>query len=651
MPADSLRMPRPVEGALLLVVLLLAAYLRMGQPGITEFKRDEANLSLLALDFATGGELPLLGIGSSVGFPNAPANVILLALPYALDHSPLLATRFISLLNVIAVGLVYVLARRYTGPVPALFAALLMAANPWGVAFSRKIWAQNMLPPFVLLSLLAGLAGFVDGRRWGQWVFAPLLVITGQIHYGAFVIVPAMLMLPVQGRRHLTRAFWGGVVVAVLLVLPFALGLHRADLLSPASWSDALATDEPTTVSGGALLTTEALRGAAVLVAGTEIHAFAGPERFMEFLVTVPEVYPLFNPLAGLLVLAAIWLLYRALRLPDARTPIDVALLLLVVFPIAAFSVTWTPFFIHYLIPILPVAFLVMALALHDLLTWLVYRTNLRRVLVLSLGSYVIAIAGLQVVLSLALLDFVREHATPGGFGTPLGELLAVREALFDLEPEQVIGDLDGESVNFGGEDVVWQALLYDVPQVRFEGPDVMVLPAQPAVMLVAGCPSDNEAGTVYRLRPGEGCYQIVEREPDNPPLEGFTSVGPPNRFASGVVIEGFRWETGAANCLSLLWRIHTDEQRDVQFAVHGFDHAGERVAVRDGLSWPGRYWQPGDRVIRQFCFGETGESLARIDIGMYVLTAGGGFSNYDLLDANGVPAGQMLPLPLPDAS
>ena len=98
-PKDDFPVIHPVvmprqrwERPLLVAILLLAAALRLGAPGITEFKRDEANLSQLALDLAQGRDLPLLAIASSVGVPNPPINVYLMAIPYTLGSSPIPAS-------------------------------------------------------------------------------------------------------------------------------------------------------------------------------------------------------------------------------------------------------------------------------------------------------------------------------------------------------------------------------------------------------------------------------------------------------------------------------------------------------------------------------------------------------------------------------
>jgi hypothetical protein len=80
------------EQHLAVALLIFAAVLRLSDPGITEFKRDEANLSQLALDLAQGRALPLLGIGSSANVPNTPWAVYLLAPAYLPGSNPALAT-------------------------------------------------------------------------------------------------------------------------------------------------------------------------------------------------------------------------------------------------------------------------------------------------------------------------------------------------------------------------------------------------------------------------------------------------------------------------------------------------------------------------------------------------------------------------------
>ncbi|MBC7871296.1 MAG: glycosyltransferase family 39 protein, partial [Chitinophagaceae bacterium] len=426
-----------------MAIVLLAATLRLGSPGMVEFKRDEANLSQLALDLAKGRSFPLLGIGSSVGVPNAPFNVYILALPYLVNSSPLTATQFIALLNVIAVVLVYWLARRYCGPIAAITASLIYTASPWAVIFSRKIWAQDMLPLFFLLTLGAGLLGFIERRRLGQAAFFPLLVITGQIHYGAFVVLPAALWLLWQGyrRRTLTRALGIGFCAAIILVIPYALGVAQASR-SAGGLQTLLSSSPQTEIASKLQFTDEALRGAALMIAGTEIHSLAGAEVFQDYLAVVPDVYPLFQLLTVAVILSAVWLMVRLFRENDKRTSIDVLLLLWLIFPIVVFSFNWTPFYIHYLIPMLPAAYLVIGFAVQDAWKRLAANRTIQRI---ALGTGALGLTSIlvfQIVLWLSLLKFLDTHATPGGFGTPLHYLMAVRDAILANQPQQVMGSL-----------------------------------------------------------------------------------------------------------------------------------------------------------------------------------------------------------------
>src|SRR5574341_390888 len=134
--------PPKLEWTLVSVVLLLAGLLRLGWPGLTEFKQDEAHLYALAL---------------------------------FVWKSPLAATLFTGALNTASVALAYALARRYWGQRAALVSALLYAAAPWAVIYSRKIWAQDLLPLFVVGYVFSGLLAFVESRS--RWVIAHFILL------------------------------------------------------------------------------------------------------------------------------------------------------------------------------------------------------------------------------------------------------------------------------------------------------------------------------------------------------------------------------------------------------------------------------------------------------------------------------------------
>lgn len=636
-----------LEWLALLAILLLAGALRLGAPHISEFKRDEANLSLLALDLANGRDLPLLGISSSVGFPNAPVSVYLLAIPFLLTSDPTAGVLWIGLLNLASVAVVYALARRYYGVTAALVAALTYAVSPWAVIYSRKIWAQDMLPLFVTLTIASGLAGFVEGRRWGQWAHLPLLAFTVQIHFAAAAIAPVTLWLLLSGRLRLTRAFVGGIALALILTLPYLIGLARAGgsadvgrLATRLTSATSSAPANPATTFGYAFFT----------LAGTDIHALAGPEQFEAFLASMPAIaYPLFTLYGAALAIAALGLALRALQRRAARSRVDMALLLWLISAPLIFSIPWTASYPHYLIPILPAAYVNFGAAIGDFVRWSAARERGLRIALVGAGALLALTLALQVVLTAGLLSFVGSTTTPGGFGVPLGSLTPARAAVLEAKPADVIVRLSGAVAPEDDEQAVWRALLYDIPSVRFEDEALAVYPAEPTLLLTDQC--DDPAARAFSLRPGEGCYALTTRSISQLDRGRFTPVEA-HPFANGAQITGAAWDA-QQGCLSLLWTTQGRADADYHFAAHFLDAAGARLFDADDLAWPGDQWRAGDTMVRRLCAGADPALLARVmavRVGMYTYhdtPEGRSFNNVDLVDQAGHPAGQMLELPL----
>ncbi len=633
--------PRALEWAGLTLILILAAILRLGWPNIVEFKRDEANLSVLTLDMLHGRDFPLLGIDSSVGIRNAPVNVYLMLPPYAFSSNPELATAYVGLQNVIAVLLLYALVRRYYGPLAAFIAALLYAVSPWAVVYSRKIWAQDMLPLFIILTIGTALLGFLEGKRWAQLLHLPLLAITGQIHYVAFVLIPITLYLIVTGRKRLRRQFLFSFGLTVLVLLPYAIGAWQASLFGP----DTL---QKIVTSGGGkphpiTLSAEALQLTAITIAGTGIEQLAGPQNAAKYLAGVPNVYPLFVVLLIAVILAAAWLIVRTVRCRDQRRHIDVTMLLWLLFTPVIFSVSWTIMYQHYLIPMLPAAFVVLGVAVSDLWDALAMSVTARRVAFAAAGIAIVALVGSQVWRKVALLNYVNMYATPDGFATPLGYYLPIRDAVLTQHPQNVLANLDGQYIGFHDETTVWNALLYDVPSVRFLDSGTEVYPAEKALYLSHNCTTATEK---FNLRPSEPCYAITWRSADDLDLSAYTPTnGGKLTFSNGARITAYQWEPGKA-CLSVVWTINRAGSDDYQFAVHFYNTVKKEILFADSLGWRGVYWRVGDIVVKRFCLTNGQDrisEIAGVHIGMYTTRdtpQGMQFYGQDLLAANGVSVG-----------
>ena len=80
----------------------------------------------------------------------------------------------------------------------------MFAVSPWAVIFSRKIWAQNLLPLFVMLWVIGLALALVDRKPRFIWLALVALALAVQIHLAALALVPATLILLVVFWRRLS---------------------------------------------------------------------------------------------------------------------------------------------------------------------------------------------------------------------------------------------------------------------------------------------------------------------------------------------------------------------------------------------------------------------------------------------------------------
>src|SRR5262245_44286521 len=164
-------------------------------------------------------------MGTSVaGLENGPALVYLLALPLLLARDAALASAFVALTNVAALGVAALLGRRVFGWPAALFGAAAYAVGSWAVYFSRKIWPNDPMPLFSALLALGLYLGVVAGDGRGLVLAGVALGLLLNLHPASFALVPfvglALLLRPSLLR---TRAAWLGLAAVGLLSPPFLL--------------------------------------------------------------------------------------------------------------------------------------------------------------------------------------------------------------------------------------------------------------------------------------------------------------------------------------------------------------------------------------------------------------------------------------------
>jgi hypothetical protein len=126
-------------------------------------------------------------------------------------------------LNVIALVGLAAFARRVV-PVghrePWLWATALVAVNPLAVLFSRKLWIQSVLPPFVIATLLAW---WRRRERGGAFAWGLIGAWLGQIHMTGFFFAGGVAAwTALFDRRSVCWRWWlAGSVLGALTLLPW----------------------------------------------------------------------------------------------------------------------------------------------------------------------------------------------------------------------------------------------------------------------------------------------------------------------------------------------------------------------------------------------------------------------------------------------
>lgn len=638
-----------------MALLLLGTLLRLSSPGLTHFQADEARLYRLAWSMAQEGELATHGIASSVGFPNSPVSVWLYALPLFVWPHVYAATLFTGLANVLALAGCWWIARRYWGPTAAVAALLLFAVAPWAVIHSRRIWAQNLLPPLVVLWGIGALLAFVERRP--RYVVLHLLALSLAVlvHFAALALVPASLLLFILFRRRLAwRYVLLGLLLALLPAIPFLVYLGRQDGAGLAGLAQR--------AGNGAFRQPAAGRYAWLLFSGAELHSLAGPEQFRVYLASIPPMAPVYW-LLGLLLLAGLfWLLRQAWPgRRQASVAGEAALLLLIwlLAPPLVFLVFPAPAVLHYLLPIYPVPFMAAGVGFSRLIGLLERRR--RAVLWRGLAWFVLlAVAGLQLWSAVALHQLVAREATPGGFSTPLAlHLEAVEEAerMWERRGGEVLVASAGENPEIDSTAAIYDALLANVPHRFVDARRSALFPAGPAVVLLAAEVEGNElAAPLYRdsaveqrevpLRRGEGAVWLLAVT--GPPAPGVV-LDEPVLFANWVRLTGYdpleAGEDGLAR-----WRLYwhpgdNPDPADYHLFNHLLDAGGNRIAQADAAAFAPWQWRAGDTVISVFELALPAEASAPLTMhtGFYRYPS---LENVPVLDAALNPASDAVTLP-----
>lgn len=202
--------------------LLVGILLRLIWLHDMEWKADEKLMHALAKSVYEKGAIPDLGMPSGVGLPNAGFSIVPFALLYALSTDPVLMTLGVALVNCIALVLFMAIALRLPERKKEFVCGIgLVSVNLLMVLYSRKLWAQDLLPLF-----MAGIWFLHTQRRFLlSLVGIGLLgVLAGQLHISGFFYLAGLFLAMWVAKQLNIRtvlAMGLGIIIGMLPAIPW----------------------------------------------------------------------------------------------------------------------------------------------------------------------------------------------------------------------------------------------------------------------------------------------------------------------------------------------------------------------------------------------------------------------------------------------
>jgi len=215
------------------IIMLIAAWLRLGAFHEALVGADQSSILAAAANIAAFRDFPLVGIKSSVGVMQTAITPYLAAIPLLLVRRVIAVKWFFSVLDLLALALLYRAVKRVFGPLAALIAALLYATNPWVVEFIRWIWYQTLISTFATIAFATFLLLLTGDQHpaTSAWMTVGLVAaaLMGMVHLAAlpWAALLGMLAVYLAWRTRRWRWFVVGVGLSLVVLSPYLIYLVK----------------------------------------------------------------------------------------------------------------------------------------------------------------------------------------------------------------------------------------------------------------------------------------------------------------------------------------------------------------------------------------------------------------------------------------
>lgn len=637
------------EVLLLLLVLLLAAFMRLYRLDLIDVRFDEASAPQLAFSIARGNLLPVAPFSGSVA-NHPPAYLYLLAIPYLFTRDFMAIAAWRALLDVLSIALTWWLCRRFFNLRVALIACLLFAVAPWAVQFARKTWLAPL--PLFQVVLLFGLLEAVQRKNARGWSIAGVgLALSIGAHLSAVYLLPAVVVALVMGRATLR---WKPALIGALPLIALAgvyLGFDATQ-----NFANIRGLLNATGVA--AQVSLDALNMALWASGGAHLSDLTSGA-FSIWQTQVPAIFNLIDTLQMALLLLGVILLIAQCFSKKRFYAIGTLLVLLawLLLPVLLQVRHSRPLQIHYFTPLYPVPFIVMALAVDAWIRWMKTR---RMKLVMSIaGATVIAlIACWQLFTTIRFTQFIQQYDTSaGGYGAPIHSALdaasLARGVIQTNQARDVIVVTPGGDPNVNEPATVFDVLLADVPHrfadanagliLREDGVQYIFTPGTQRALdaLLQNVDVSEVTSQTIKLREGS---ELVYTHVVVPRLKLAPLHEAPAQWANGVGLLGYRMNLSDRLSIETALRVFREASAGENF--HWFNHVfrgDEKIGQEDGGGIHPRNWRAGDILLQWFDIDLPANAQPdRIRVGTYEYPS---LKPVMIVDATGNPIGDGVDL------
>lgn len=625
------------------VILIVAAALRLQNLTAIEHNVDHAYPIWQALTTLEHGKFPILGQGTSVLFANPAFTGYLYILPLLISRSPFVVYLFVIALNTLGVWVAYLGMRHLWREPAALIGMFLMAVNPWLIEYSRTSWVQALLPFFVplvfYLFVPIWLGNAPKPRRRFLLGCVALVGLTQTYLLAFLTLLPVAVLSLIYRKRIGARTLFIGAILFALPTTIYGLGLLSE---SAQTFSRVQSFSR-----GEAKLSLEALDHALRLVTGREYAAARGlaapiQDSLLRFNISeIAHIALLIAMVGGLAILLAS-------REQRASLVISAAWFGIPVVTMSYVSQQVHPF---YLLLTVPIGYYVAGIGLGE--QWI----SLQKARLGSLRwSGLLLLIAVGVLGALNTIRYAEESLiTPGIDGLtalPVGEGVAMAQQLIHKQLPMhgvVIADVDEWILNsFAGRLFAVERDTDTSRTLYFPSAGGLYLYFDKAGETPNFSLPDAESRQ-YTLVDGSAVTTFVV--PSTPPTFQIPFNAPTDR---GLMLIGATQTgdlvAGGSLSVQLAFRVNELPADRANWLlspfVHVYDASNHRILIVDGSATPGWAWRLGDIHLKMMHFQIPNEATAplRLVVGLYdgVNQSGAMFTRADGTQDSTIP----LPVP-----